>query len=830
MLTAGVLALAAGAAVAAAQREDPLISLTKRLASLSAKLRTTRSRDERAELREEIEWTKHRLGPTDAAGRRIACEALWHDAALRDLEAALRRAGGAAAIRKAAEGGRFRPALQQMAAVGLTRGWADPDGVDRYRFDIAGVRIATHLEELDGLLGRAAGHLTSANRSVLPAAPPPTPPSDAGDEAAPTSGAAGAGAGTGASPAEEARGPAPDGFWSRKAADAAGREAAPEPPPPEAPAPDSTDADARTQALEVIQDGLARLVDAATRAASADRTTKAGRDAQLAALVAFLDALTDVHRATAALDAAGPTGPVVLPPEATPGLTEAHRAALAEAKAVLAAIADPSWQGIRDDLSALLGTAEAGLKVPRARREASRLLQVVTRTAVYIHDLLESRVALPETVTDRQEAIEEAMEYLEKRTYREAGYRRLLRIAAGDTLRRSLDASGLEAEAARGLLRLLHTPRDAFPVKDGSQHRARFLENVETTIRAVGRAETGPPEGIDPRCASLHAQTSAALRGAAADLGAEPPADPALLRQRAADTAAYATDLGRLERAGRVIRGAHRLMGERAERLAESIRRRVDTFVLTAAADSRDERRDFDLYLSSLESLANLRMPEKAHTAAALRLSGGAYRSAAGRFGEKLTRNFASAAQGNTEHLALTLGAVPMFTVLRHRAIAETTGLGDMDPADLDPFAFPPKPWQAYVSAMDRRLAALLKSYGTIRGWDRGVATALWEWDGVYATVLAAAHLSRTGADAGGASARLDRLVRRLGRAAEPRVDREVWIGWATGYRTLEAAVCLMSAYPATAEEHLQSLSYLRRRQEVPKRLTWRVFDPPETE
>jgi hypothetical protein len=825
-------ALAAVAAVAvsalaadgrAAANEDPVVSLTKHLASLAAKLRTTRQKDEQAQLREEIEWTKHRLGPIDATGRRIVCEALWHDAALRDLEQTLARTAGAKATGAAVTAGRFRRALQQMAAVGLTRGWAGADGVDRYRFDFVGTSIATHLPELEGLLGGAAKHLTAAGMAVLPPPPAEKPaPETPEPKVAPKADAA---------PADAPSGPAPEGYWSSDAADktnaddAAGAGEATD-APEEAPAPEAP-ADARSQALALVQDGLGRLVAAADRAHAADRQTEAGRTVQQAALVAFIDALADVHRATSALDAAGATGPVVLPPEEQPGLTDAHRAALAKAETLLAGIESPSWQAIRDDLSDLLATAGEGLKMPRARREARRLLEVVTRTAEYIRDLLASRMASPGHVTDRQEQITEALEYLENPAYREGQYRRLLRIAGGDSLRRILDASDLTAEAGRGLLGLRAMPRSAFTGKDGGNRYYYFIEDVEATIRAIGRAGRDPPAGIDPHCASLYQQTGAALKEAAADLGVNPPADTPLLRERVAETAAYAKDLDRLDRAGRVIQGARRLMGERAGAFADGVQKRIETFVLAPSKDHRNARRSFDLYLTSVGGLARLRLPDKSHTPVALRLSGGAYRTAAGRFGENLTRNFASAAQGNPEYLEATLGAAPMFTVLRHRAIAETTGLADVDPASLDPFAIPPKPWKAFVAAMDRRNAALLKAYGTIRGWSRGASAGLDTWDDVYSTVLAAQHMTREAAG-GEPGASVDRLVEALQGATEPRIDSETWVGWATGYRTLEAAVCLMASYPVTAGEHLRRLRYLRSLHYVPHRLTWRTFDPLE--
>jgi len=811
VLAAGLLAITAGARGAAT--EDPKVTLSRRLAAMAVKLRTTRDADERAELREEIEWTKHQLGPTDAAGRRIACGAMWHDAALRDLEQTIRRAAGAGT----GPAGRFRLALQQMAAAALARGWADPDGVDRYRFDAVGMYICTHLERLEGLLARAAKHLTSAGKPVLP------PPG--ADESSPAAGA---------------DKPAPAGEAAAGASKDAGAEAAPA-------AADAPPADARAQALALVQDGLGRLVRAADQAHAADRSTKAGRGEQHAALVALVDAVSDIHRATAALDAAGPTGPVVLPPEEMPGLTEAHEAALREAGDLIAGIESAPWQEIRDSLATLLATAEVGLKHPRARCQAERLLQVVARTAGYIRGLLASRMALPEHVADQREQIAEALEDLKNPAYRQSQYRLLLRIAGGDSLRRILDASGLSPEGGRGLLRLRQLPPDTFPGKEGSSRRAYFLEDVEATIRALAQAKGDPPAGIDPHFASLYAQTGAALREAAEELGANPPADPVLLRQRAAETAAYAGDLARLERAGRVVHAARTLMGDRADPFCEALEKRLESFVLAPSADHRDARRGFDTYLSAVGGLAHLRMPGKAHTRAALRLSGGAYRSAAERFGEKLTRNLASAAQGDPEYLELTLGAAPMFTLLRHRVVAEEAGLQGVDPAGLAPFALPPKPWKVYVSTLDRRLAALLKSYGAIRGWSRGSATGLSRWDDVYCTVVAAQHVTRE--SGGGKDDPLDRLVAHLEQAAEPRIEPDVWVGWATGYHTLEAAICLvggypatagehlrclyylrrrLGGYPATAGEHLRCLYYLRRRYYLPNRLTWRVFDPLE--
>jgi len=801
----------AAAVCAAPPKPDRRTTLTRHLAALATKLKTAREPAERRALAEQMEWIRHQLGPTDASGRPVRCQAMWHDAALRDLGRAMKAFRNPAPTSPAADPvPRLKLAVREMASVALARAWADPDGPERFRFDAVGTYVATNVALFDGLLDRAAGHLAQAGRPAVSEPDPPPPPPAAPEPKEPAK--------TGEK-ADDDGGPAPPGFWSRPAEPS---EAVASPADETAP----PAASGREQALTLVQDGLGRLVRAAGQAHAADGATRAGRAAQTAARAAFVDALADVHRGTAALDAAGPAGEVLLPPEEAPGLTAEHKAALAQAAADIDAIRDPAWQGIRGHLETYLATAEQGLKYPKARREAWRLLEVVRRTAAYVQALLASKSASPEYVADRQETIAEALEDLGRRESRDTFYGRLLGVAGGDHYRKALDASPLSPEACRGLMALRQVRSSRFALGEKGQYRCvRFVGSVEAVIEQVD-GDRRRPDAMDAHLATLYDQTAPLLRQAAETLGAAADAEGTVLLARGGEAAALAGDLKRLSRADRVIRGVRALMAERGTVLREAVVRRIEAFVLDPSAEKRAAREAFDDYLDVLRPLGDLRLPGKEHTAVAMQISGGAYRSAATRFGDSLTRNMVSAAGGNTEYLESTLAAGPMFTLLRHRAVADGLDLEGVALSRLDPFAMPPKPWAVFVPALDKRLAAVMRQYGAIRGGGTGASHVLGRWDRVYCTVVAAQLATHEAA--AGAPNDLARLIRLLEQTAEPRLSTRVWVEWAAGFHTLEAAVCLMAGLPQTADAHLDALGNLRYQHRATNRLTGWAFDPAD--
>ena len=818
LATALALLLSGHVPATAAKKKTPdrRTILTRQLAKLSAKAKAVRDGDERRELLAELEWTRHQLGPIDAAGRRVRCQALWHEAALASLERDIKGLRGPAAATPAKPMPRLRLALREMAAAALARAWAEADGPLRFRFDAVGTYVHANTAALEELLERAVGHLAQAGRPAPaepeppPPPPPPTPPKP--EKPAKTD-----------EKTDDDGGPAPAGFWKSPTAS---ESAAPLPDVPDGEPAEPTDS-GRDQALALVQDALGRLVGSAHTAYAAGYASADAQSAQSAARIAFVDALADLHRATAALDAAGADGTVVLPPEETPGLSEAHKAALAKAGERIAAIEDAAWQGIRGDLETYLATAEQGLKYPKARREAQRLLEVVTRTAAYVNGLLASKAASPAYVAERQETMADYFEDLGQREDHESLYRRLLGMAGGDYYRKALDDSPLSPEACLGLMALRHVPPERFGKGEKAGYRrTRFVEQVETVIERVDKDRSGRADAMDAHLATLFDQTVPLLYQAAEALGAAPDAEADVLRARAAKAAALAGDLGRVREADGVIRGVRALMAERGTILCDAVTRRLEGFVLDPSAEKREAREAFDAYVEALDPLATLRLPEKSHTAAAMRISGGAYRPAANRFGEYLTRNMASAAGGNTEYLESTLAAAPMFRLLRHRAVAE--GL-DVDPSALgclEPFAFPAKPWAAFVPALDKRLVALMRQYGTVRGWSPGASNALGRWDRVYGAVVAAQHVTHQAA--AGEAGDVGRLVRLLEHTAEPRVPTRTWMEWAEGFHTLEAAVCLMAGLPLVAQEHLDSLGRLRYKNRLKSRLGGWTFDPLE--
>jgi len=828
-VAAAVVAMTVTAAAAAEKSHQEIV--TRRLLGLEKKLAAARDPDDRRQLADEIEWTRHELGPVDSAGRRVHCRAMWHDVALGDMEGQVRKMerGARPASDPAAE---VRLALRRLAREALWKAWAfSGRGPDKFQLDAVGTHVYNHLAALDDLADRAVKHLAEAGVTVdlaaaaeVPTPPPPAPKVKGKDirkdkprEPAPPK------------PAEEDpnSGPAPPGYFSDpKPPDAPAPSGetpgtdtpAPDTVPPEEPPPP---VDPREQAVGLIRDGLVQMVRSVAMIRGADAWGKQTRDKRMAALDDFGAALADVHVATAALDAAGPGGAVVLPEEKAPGLTARDKALLAETNALVAGIPPGLWDPVRNHLSRFAVIAEQGLKHPPARREAGRLLSMTHRAAKFVRDLIASKSALADQVAERRDELIEALDDVAKAAPGQREYSEVNRLCPADTRRAALDASVLSPEACKGLMTLRHVPRSRFDQADkGKQKHVRFTENLDRLIVALGSSPKPAPAGMDAQLRPLYEQTRKELHQRAEALGAQPPAEGAALAGAAYEAVNLADDLDRLKRADGIIAAARDLMPRQYEPLYNGILRRLEPFILDPSGGKAGQRSAFDQYLDPLDRLTGLRMPDKEHTAVAMRLSGGAYRAAAKVFGERLTRNMVSAGQGNTEWISATLDAAPMFNLLRHRAVAEEKGLGRIDTAALDAFSIPSKPWSAFVSALDERLATGLRRYGGHGGTGGGLGY----WDRVYVTVAAAQYLTRKAATEGRTD--MDRLIGRLEQATRPEPSSQRWVTWAYGYHTLEAAVSLVANQGETARQHLSRAGSIAGNYGVKTGLGWGTFDP----
>ena len=82
---------------------------------------------QRKALQEELELVRHRMGPYDANGVRVRCQAMWHDAQIEALAADIKRL---VLVHDSAPtpANDLRLSTRHVAAKCLEQGWAMPSG------------------------------------------------------------------------------------------------------------------------------------------------------------------------------------------------------------------------------------------------------------------------------------------------------------------------------------------------------------------------------------------------------------------------------------------------------------------------------------------------------------------------------------------------------------------------------------------------------------------------------------------------------------------------------------------------------------------------------
>jgi len=761
--------LAVSATLCAATEATRAERLTGGIRSAEKKLRAEKDPDKRRDLINGLETAKHELGPKDSAGNRITCQAMWHDAALRDVETAIRRLG----LRSRPKGGAAvaldaRLAVRRMAAIGLARGWyySDSNVPAKYQFDALGTYLYNNLPAIDQLFDEVAAHLARET----------------------------------------------------------------------APVPEGPGRQAMLNALGKVKDGIGHMAKAVDDFGTIDTSTSSGRAKRMKTLPAFVDGLRTVYEAeralaelaerTKATEMDGQAPADAEPPEAA-ALTEAHKAAIGKAVGLITSIQGQGWEAVRTKLQQFVTIAESGLKVTSSRKKAEQLLHVLTATAEYIKELAGSKSAYPEYVAQRQESLTETLGYLAHPTYRRGQISRLRLMFKGDGDRRALDRSPLSPEACRGLMQAKRIPESAF----GSDSKAyyphyAFLKHVESIVAVLGTVSQWPPPDMAGQLEPLCSQSVTAFRKAAEALGKAPRDDIEAFGEAVSEVGGLAGDLKRLVKADQAVKAAAKYAPTQAGLLYGQLVKRMEKIILDPSADKKALRTDLDEFFGPFRELAELRLPGPEHSQTAVQLVGAGYKAAVNRLGTSLARNLTSAAKGNATWLGETLDARTMFHLLRHRVVAEQGGFAKTPTANLDAFSIPGKPWTQFVAALDKRLRSVLTRYGTMRGSGQTAAQGLGNWDRVYCAIAAAQY--PTPAARQPDETEMDFLMRHLERAADPNPPDEVWLPWAVGYHSLEAAVCLASGYDGTAGWHLDQLGYIRRYQRFEMELTWRDFDPPE--
>jgi len=761
-----LIVLATLCAAAAPSRAE---RLTGRIRSAEKKLRTEKDPDKRRDLINELETAKHELGPKDSAGNRITCQAMWHDAALRDVETSIRRLG----LRSRPKGGAAvaldaRLAVQRMAAIGLSCGWhySDSSVPAKYQFDALGTYLHNNLPAIDKLFDEVAAHLARE------AAPVPEGPG----RQAMLNALAEVKDGIGR------MAKAVDDFNTIDSSTTSGREK-------------------RMKTLPAFVDGLRTVHEAErTLAELAERSKATEADGQ---------------------------APADAEPTEAPALTDADKAAIGKAARLITSIQGQGWEDVRAKLQQFVTIAESGLKVPSSRTKAQQLLHVLTATAEHIKELSASKSAYPEYVARRQESLTETLGYLSHPGYRRSRISRLRLMFKGDNDRRALDRSPLSPEACRGLMQAKRIPESAFGSDSKAYYRHyAFLKHVESIVAVLGTVSQWPPPDMAGQLEPLCSQSVAAFLRDAEALGKAPRDDVEAFGEAVSGVGGLAGDLERLVKADQAVKAAAKYAPTQAGLLYGQLVKRMEKIILDPSADRKALRTDLDEFFGPFRELAELRLPGPGHSQTAVKLVGAGYKAAVNRLGTSLARNLTSAAKGNSTWLGETLDARSMFHLLRHRVVAEQGGFAKTPTANLDPFSIPEKPWTQFVAALDKHLRSALTQYGTMRGPGQTAVQGLGDWDKVYCAIAAAQYLTPSARQSD--ESEMDFLMRHLEQTADPNPPDEAWLPWAVGYHSLEAAVCLASGYDGTAGWHLHQLGYLRQYQRFEAELTWRDFDPPE--
>jgi len=738
--------------------------LTRRIRDSEARLRTEKDPAERQRLIDSIETCKHELGPRDPTGAKIQFAAMWHDEAIEALEAEYKRLAGRAKGGPAGSG----TALALEARANLRRMAAV---CLRRGWAWGGTLPKYQYDAYGQYLANNLGTLDAMFDFVAAAlAKEPTLPPAAPDRAV---------------------------FLA---------------------------------ALAQAKEGCTRMNQAAETFTATEIKTARDREAVLAALGTFHAGLDTVYEADGALRELAGKAPksdsAAPPPSDTEGPSAEEKASLEKIRAVAAALPpDSAWAKTREALERFVSLAEQGLQVQRARPGAQELLLHLARTAAYVEGLAKSKAAYPEYLAARQQSLEEMLDYIGKKGYRQYAYSHLRRIYEGDQDRLALDASPLTAPACQGILRALGLRESSFMGADGKRDFDAFYYARIALMDVLGKLPRWSPKELSPQLAPLYGKFHAIFIQSAEAAGKTPPENSAALKDAYRAAGRFGKDLERVVVADRGIRAVEHYLPGRAGPMYADFIRQAEPLAgsLTVAADN--ERPLLDQFLLPLQELIDLELPGPAHQQAAAALTGGSYKPALAMLGKQVTPGLNDAVKGRSDTLQAALEARWMFKMLRHRCVSEVDGLAKAGVTNLDAFSMHEKAYFQFVAALDTHLKRLISRYAAEHitiGSPR--CQFLWKWDTVYCLVGAAQRLTLKARHPGESD--LDFLMRNLAQAADPTPPDSAWFGWAVGYHTVEAATCLAAGFDGTAGYHLGELRMLRTDNRFDRELTPAVFDP----
>ncbi len=748
--TAMLLVLLVGPAAGqeAAEEVPTVEALSQQAAALQEDIRRSHNPEARRRLVQRLELVYHQMGPIDATGKRIHCQAMWHDRALERLGQEMQRLAGRDVPLAEAHAGALvrhgRMSVRRMARACLTHGWRIPPGPPKYQVDAFGQYLANNLEPLDELLKRLGG--------VSAPAADQADEGEAGDDKAAI--------------LEQAR----TGLAAmQQAADAMSETPSNQP--------------------AALIPPLGRFMEG---------------------LTAVREAVEGIRAPDPAETDAPP--PDEADPAVSPPMTEAEKARVAALREAAAALTEATggtgesaWGAVAEHIERFAGMIEAGFTVASARPKARELLGQMERSARLARDSATSPLLSEAMRTERREDLLKALTYVGRSAYRAAGYTRLERLDRQDAFRRRVSAGGLSAETGRGLVQAYYEVAPAWRDSTSAQvvrNGTAMLGACTAIVRTLERMGDWPPDGMaDALRQCYDRQKNLFLRevelaGARAD--AEP--EEALPLLQAAER--RGEDLALIVRAETVVQAIKRYRPRQAGPMYQRVIQAAQGLVVDPDTAGRTRARLAGL-VQPFEALESFPAPDPQRRRTLTRLLGQVYTAAVTKLSRDLGAGINLAAGGNPVPLRTTLRADDLFRLARRRALAEEARLQQVGVANLSAFSMPPEVWTSFHGGLDRRLQALFTAYA------REARTAIWytrprDLEAVYSPVVAAQRQTLDERFQGEAD--LDFLLRNLGRVAVPDPSDPDRDAWAVGYHATEATVTLLADLDVVADWHRRRL------------------------
>jgi len=732
----------------AATGPPTLAELTTQAVNLDAALRRTRGAAARRRLLDEIEKVKHQMGPYDVKGKRITCQAMWHDTALGSLEKELKRLSHrpAGSKPKPLEAD-ARVHTRRMAATCLTFGWQMPSDTPKYQVDVFGQYLANNMRVLDALFES----LSEAEVRQARADP------QAGDRAAAKAALEKAGAGV------------------EQMGEAAKRLGA---LPPQT----------------LMKSSLAEVLGQFVQALAA------ARDAHL---VLRKDApATDETKA----EDAPPEGETPEPAEAPP-ITDAEKARIATIKEVAAALEGDDWTTVSRYLERFAAAVEAGFGVASARPQAREFLGQIEEAADLVRSLQASKIITPEYLALRQVGLASALEAMQSPLKRAKGYANLQIVQAEDQFRRRIEAAGLTEGAASGLVQTCYVLVPTLEASDTATDVA-LGDRARLSCRAIAaRFEKmrgdWPPKGMSPQLRDCYKRQAATFRKDVEEAGLKLPAAPDEGLPLLAGAVPRGDDLGLIIRAGKALDAVKTYRPTRTAAVAVQFTQAAQALVVNSAVPSVARRTLVGL-VKPFEDLATFPIAGPQYRRFLGRLGGRAYPAAAAILSRELSGGIDAASTGDPVPLRQALQAAALFALLENRAAVEEAGLAKAGVTNLLTFSMPEKPWKPFTEELDKRLRIMLADYARTGHRVRWLRTAA-HWNLIYRSVAAGQRQTLDARLEGESD--LDFLIRNLERVAVPTPPAARWYAWYVGYHATEAAVAMNAGLDATAEWHRDQMS-----------------------